>query len=126
MKFLFSILVISTFSLTSMAATKLCPKDTTEVLKCTSDSVVAFVPFTSICETPDAQLKIVLDPGAGRSGMVYLAERTETENEILFTATEENVDNLKLTVIKSDAKKQKAILSMVLFSKERQFGFTCK
>jgi hypothetical protein len=113
------------FSTPIFAASRLCPSNTNESVRCIADAWVAMVPFVSICETQQESF-IVMDPGAGRSPMVYEAELSESAQKIIFTAIGENTDNLKLQLIKSNSSKTKGQLSYNSFGTTLVMNFSCK
>ena len=116
---------LALFSASTLAAPRLCPVNTIESVQCTADAWVALVPFVSLCESHQGSL-IVMDPGAGRSAMIYLAEKTETEQKIIYTAVEENTDNLKLQLMKGQTAKVKGQLSYSSLGTTFVMNFSCK
>lgn len=127
MKILISFLTLITSFTAMAAAPKMCPSATREVLSCVSQSSIPLYPFVSTCETQSGDSLIVMSMGAGRSPDVMKANRVDSESTIIYTATEDDSDDLTLTYKKgtTPALKTNGVLTYTIMG-EFEDSFHCK
>lgn len=119
------ILSLAFVSFGALAAPKLCASNTKTILTCTSTDVLPMYPFVAICE--DSQgLGIVLDPGAGRTPDAMNAVVSETETNVLYSATDEDADHTVLTYHKNATSKKNGTLSFTFGPINGNLSFNCK
>ncbi|MEA9355330.1 hypothetical protein SHI21_03920 [Bacteriovorax sp. PP10] len=128
MKLLMTLLALVSSFTVAAAAPKMCPAGTKEVLSCVSQSSIPLYPFVSTCGTQSGESLIVMSVGAGRSPDIMKADKVESESTIIYTATEEDTDNLTLTYIKGEVgpKKTNGVLTYKIFMGEFEDDFHCK
>lgn len=128
MKLLITFLALVSSFAASAAAPKMCPTGTKEALSCVSQSSIPLYPFVSTCMSQNGESVIAMSVGAGRSPDIMKADRVESDTTIIYTATEEDTDNLTLTYIKGDVspKKTNGVLSYKIFMGEFEDDFHCK
>jgi len=127
MKLLVTFLALVTSFAALASAPKMCPSDTREVLSCVSQSSIPLYPLVSTCETQSGDSLIVISVGAGRSPEVMKADRVDSESTIIYTATEEDSDDLTLTYKKgtTPALKTNGVLTYTIMG-EFEDNFHCK
>ena len=127
MKSIIAILAL-TSSLSAFAAPKMCPTGSRVVLSCVSQSSIPLYPFVSTCELQNGESVIAMSVGAGRSPDIMKADRVASESSIVYTATEEDSDNLTLTYSKGAAEslKTNGVLTYKIFMGEFEDDFHCK
>lgn len=125
-----SIIFISLFSsFAAMAsAPKMCPAGSKEVLSCVSQSSIPLFPFVSTCKSQNGKSVIAMSVGAGRSPDIMEADKADSSNAIIYTATGEDSDELTLTYSKGDVRPNKTngVLTYKTFMGEFEDEFHCK
>lgn len=127
MKLLITALAL-TSTLSAYAAPKICPSGSRVVLSCVSQSSIPLFPFVSTCEFQNGESVIAMSVGAGRTPDIMKADRVDSERSIVYSASEEDSDNLSLTYSKgaSAPSKTNGVLSYKTFMGEFEDNFHCK
>lgn len=107
------------------ARRNICPKNSKEIVACTSKQTLPMIPFISLCEEPNKDHVLAIDYGSNRGPDHYEADVIETDAQIVAVVKDEDMDKSKLIIAKSQTNTTQAVFSYEWLGREISSLYKC-